>query len=100
MSPVMTLDGNDQPGESRVTVVMITKDRCVEARRSVDRLLSLPERPPVIVVDNASSDRTVPVLASCGEPVTVIPLGHNAGAAGRNVGVAMATTPYVAFADD
>jgi GT2 family glycosyltransferase len=100
MSPVMMMDDSDQPGGSRVTVVMITRDRGVEARRSVDRLLSLPERPPVIVVDNASTDRTVQVLASYSERITVIPLGHNAGAAGRNVGVAAATTPYVAFADD
>jgi GT2 family glycosyltransferase len=96
----MTMDDRGRPGGSRVTVVMITRDRGVEAQRSVDRLLSLPERPPVIVVDNGSSDRTVQLLASRGERVKVVPLGRNAGAAGRNVGVAMASTPFVAFADD
>lgn len=87
-------------GDSRVTVVVITKDRREEAKRSVERLLSLPERPPVIVVDNGSSDGTVEMLRSFGERLTVIPLGHNAGAAGRNAGVRRAATPYVAFTDD
>jgi GT2 family glycosyltransferase len=91
---------DDEDVEPRVTVVVITKDRCLEVRQAVDRLLALPERPPVIVVDNGSADGTVEELGSYGERVSVVPLGRNAGAAGRNVGVEMAATPYVAFADD
>jgi GT2 family glycosyltransferase len=91
---------DDEHSGPWVTVVVITKDRREEAKRSVERLLSLPERPPVIVVDNGSSDGTVEMLRSFGERLTVIPLGRNAGAAGRNIGVRMAATPYVAFTDD
>src|SRR5215211_5264902 len=79
---------------------MITRNRCAEAQRAVDRLLKLPEAPPVIVVDNGSTDDTVATLLGKGGQVCVIPLGRNAGAAGRNVGVRAASTPYVAFADD
>ena len=96
----MTVDANDEHGVSRVTVVVITMDRREEVKRSVERLLSLPERPPVIVVDNGSSDGTVEMLRSIGERLTVIPLDYNGGAAGRNVGVRRAATPYVAFTDD
>jgi GT2 family glycosyltransferase len=87
-------------GPAAVTVVMITRDRAEEARTAVMRLLELPERPPVIVVDNDSSDHTLTALDGLSARVTVIGLDHNAGAAGRNVGVRHATTPYVAFADD
>ncbi len=78
-----------------VSVVIATRDRREELARTVSRLSDLPERPPIIVVDNAS-----------GEPVgrlpgaRVIRLDRNAGAAARNVGVAAAETPYVAFSDD
>jgi GT2 family glycosyltransferase len=64
------------------------------------RLDALPERPPVIVVDNGSGDTTRSVLAAAGPRVSALMLGRNAGAAGRNAGVAQARTPYVAFSDD
>lgn len=67
---------------------------------AVTRLLALPEAPAIIVVDNGSTDDTVATLRDLGAGVTVLELGHNAGAAGRNIGVAHARTPYVAFADD
>jgi GT2 family glycosyltransferase len=78
---------------------MITRDRCASAVRSVDALAALPERPPVIVIDNGSSDQTVAELS--GRPgVQVICAGRNLGAAGRTIGVERAATPYVAFSDD
>jgi GT2 family glycosyltransferase len=56
---------------------------------------------PVIVVDNGSTDGTADALAKAGLPnVSVIRLDRNIGACARNVGVARAGTPYVAFADD
>jgi GT2 family glycosyltransferase len=54
----------------------------------------------VILVDNGSSDGTVEQVARCFPHVDVVPLGENRGAVARNVGVARAATPYVAFADD
>jgi GT2 family glycosyltransferase len=80
---------------------MVTRNRCVEALVAVERLLSLPAAPPVIVVDNGSTDATVEQLARrFGDQVQIVALGRNAGAAGRNAGVEMAQTPYVAFSDD
>jgi GT2 family glycosyltransferase len=84
-----------------VSVVMITRDRLAEAHVAVERLLSLPEKPPVVVVDNGSTDGTAEQLQRRFEGrATIIPLSRNAGAAGRNVGVEAVSTPYVAFSDD
>jgi GT2 family glycosyltransferase len=80
---------------------MITRNRCSEALAAVRRLVALPERPKVIVVDNGSADGTVASLrALTSSHVDVIPLHKNLAAAGRNVGVDYARTPYVAFSDD
>jgi GT2 family glycosyltransferase len=94
------LTGAVRRGDDRsVTAVMITRDRCESAVRSVLALTALPERPPVIVVDNGSSDGTVRALS--GRPgVRVIAAGRNLAAAGRTVGAEQARTAYVAFADD
>jgi GT2 family glycosyltransferase len=82
-----------------VTVVMITRDRRDRAVSSVRRLLELPERPAVIVVDNGSSDGTAKALSAV-PGVRVVAVGRNLAAAGRNVGVRLAATECVAFADD
>lgn len=84
----------------RITVVMVTRNRRDEARETAARLLSLPERPAVIVVDNASEDATAEAVAGLGPRLRVVRLPTNLGAAGRNCGVALARTPYVAFSDD
>lgn len=83
-----------------MTVVLLTHDGRGRIERALERLTALPERPPVIVVDNASSDGT-PAAVRAGFPdVCVLELAANRGAAGRNAGVAAARTPYVAFAED
>jgi N-acetylglucosaminyl-diphospho-decaprenol L-rhamnosyltransferase len=51
-------------------------------------------------VDNGSSDATPGVVAGAGPRVRAIQMERNLGAAGRNVGVETAQTPYVAFSDD
>jgi GT2 family glycosyltransferase len=79
--------------------VVATHNRCAELVENLHRLTDLPERPPVIVVDNGSIDGTAQAAARV-PGVEVIRLPDNRGAAGRNVGVARAATPYVAFADD
>lgn len=87
----------------RLGVVLITWTRRAEAVPAVRRLLELPEEPPVIVVDNASSDGTTEALRRefDGHPrLHVLSRPGNEGAVARNVGVRHLTTPYVAFCDD
>ncbi len=82
----------------QVSVVMITHNRGSQIRVALQHLLKLPEKPHIIVVDNNSSDETVKIARDSG--VEVIQLERNLGGAGRNIGVARAETPYVAFSDD
>src|SRR3954451_7091065 len=83
---------------ARVTVVVATRDRRDQVLATVGRHLALPERPPVIVVDDASTDGTAEAVSAL--DVSVIRLGASAGGAARNVGVRAASTPYVALTDD
>ncbi len=83
-----------------VTVVVATRDRRDELRRSLRHLLELPERPPVLVVDNASSDGTPDMVAAEFPTVRVIRCARNRGALARNLGVELARTSFVAFSDD
>jgi GT2 family glycosyltransferase len=85
--------------EHRVTVVLITRNRRPELVRTLERMTALPERPPVIVVDNASDDGSARAAGSF-PGVTVIRAARNLGAVGRNLAVRQVTTPYVAFCDD
>lgn len=84
----------------RISVVVLTHNRVREVTRTVERLLALPEKPPVIVADNGSEDETVAELERCFPGVIVVECGANLGAAGRNRAVASVTTEYVAFSDD
>ncbi|GGU39658.1 glycosyltransferase [Streptomyces lavendofoliae] len=89
-----------ETGDGRTSVVVITHNRCGQLLDTLGRLAALPERPPVIVVDNASADGTPDAVAARHPCVTVLPAGRNLGAAGRTLGVRNARTPYVAFSDD
>ena len=82
-----------------VSVVIATRDRPAELARTLTRLGRLRPAPPVIVVDNASR---APATGLHRYPVVheVVRLSRNLGAAGRNVGVQLAPTRYVAFSDD
>lgn len=88
-----------QPAPS-VTVVIATRNRVDELCRTVRRLTELPERPAIVVVDNASDDGTPAVIRREFPQVTVLPLARNMGASARNTGVELATTRYVAISDD
>jgi GT2 family glycosyltransferase len=85
---------------SPVSVVIVTRNRCRSLLATVERLSHLPEAPPIIVVDNGSTDGTVEALRAAFPQVSVLAWPDNIGAAGRNLGVALASTPYVAFCDD
>ena len=86
--------------DTRVGLVVITHNRRAEVVATLHRLADLPERPPVIVVDNASTDGTAAVVVTAHPWAEVVALDRNAGAEGRNAGVDLLATPYVAFADD
>ncbi len=86
--------------DDRVSVVIITHDRREELERTLTLLEALPEAPPIVVVDNASTDGTADMVRSEHPEVLLLSPGDNLGAVGRNVGVAAVQTPYVAFCDD
>jgi GT2 family glycosyltransferase len=86
--------------DSRIGVVVITHQRRAEALEAVARLTALPERPPVVLVDNGSTDGTADAVREMFPQVDVMALSRNAGAVGRNLGVERLRTPYVAFCDD
>ncbi len=83
-----------------VTVVIATRNRSGELCRTLGELAALPERPPVIVVDNASADGTPAAVAARFPAVQVVRLARNRGAWARNIGAARAATRHVAFSDD
>lgn len=96
----MVTDPDQEAGGHPLTIVIITHERRQEVLRTLDRLSQPPGRPPVIVVDNASSDGTADAVRRHHPDVTVVASPTNLGAVGRNLGVQLATTPYVAFNDD
>ncbi len=86
--------------DDRVAVVIITLNGRARIQRSLEALTALPERPPVVVVDNGSTDGTADAVRRGFPCVDVVALPANLGAAARNVGVSRVRTPYVAFAED
>jgi GT2 family glycosyltransferase len=86
--------------ERRVTVVVITHNRCEELDRTLTALAQLPERPVVVVVDNGSSDGTAKMVRVRFPEFGLLVSSEHLGAAARNHGVGAARTPYVAFCDD
>ena len=85
--------------DTRLGAVVVTRNRphVVDA---IEGLSRLPERPPIVVVDNASTDGTPEVVAARFPEVKLIRLRSNAGGGGRNAGVHALDRPYVAFCDD
>ncbi|WP_338146163.1 glycosyltransferase family 2 protein [Streptomyces scabichelini] len=81
-------------------VVIATRDRADSLAVTLRHLLALPEKPPVLVADNASSDGTRAMIAEQFPEVRVLALPANRGALARNDGVRALDTPYVAFSDD
>ncbi|MFF5719390.1 glycosyltransferase family 2 protein [Streptomyces buecherae] len=84
----------------RVGVVVITRDRRERVLDTLHRLTRLPERPPVVVVDNGSTDGTAEAVRRRFPQVRLVSPGRNLGAVGRTHGAAVLSTPYVAFSDD
>lgn len=86
--------------DPRIAIVVLTRNRREELRRTLERLVSLPRRYAIIVVDNGSEDGSADAIEREFPQAQVLRAGANLGAAGRNLGVARVTTPYVAFCDD
>jgi GT2 family glycosyltransferase len=78
-----------------VTVVVMSRNRRAELVENLGR-----HEAPVILVDNASTDGTADAVRQAHPEVRVVQLPRNVGAAARTLGVRLAATPYVAFADD
>ncbi|MFE2261242.1 glycosyltransferase family 2 protein [Streptomyces griseosporeus] len=81
-------------------IVIATRNRADRLARTLRHLTELPERPEILVVDNASTDHTRTLLARDFPQVGVLALPENRGAVARTDGVRALSTPYVAFADD
>jgi GT2 family glycosyltransferase len=88
------------PLANRITVVIITHNRAYELLRTLKNMYELPEKPPIVVVDNASIDDTKLLVKEKFPQITLVSLKENLGGAGRNIGARQAQTPYVAFCDD
>jgi GT2 family glycosyltransferase len=84
----------------RVGIAVITRDRGRELPTALARLVALPESPPIVLVDNGSTDGTPDEVEGRFPAVRVLRAGRNLGAAGRNLAVQALDTPYVAFSDD
>src|ERR671911_1603316 len=83
-----------------MTIVIASRDRRECLLASLPHHLALPERPAVILVDDASSDGSADAVEAAFPQVKVIRRATSAGGAARNDGIAAARTPYVALADD
>jgi len=83
-----------------ISIVMITWNRCESTLATLGRLLDLPERPAIVLVNNGSTDGTSEAIRRQFPQVEIVEAGGNRGAFGRNLGVERVTTPYVAFCDD
>lgn len=86
--------------EAHVTILVLTSNRREQLLNKLEFLCRLPERWPIIVVDNGSSDGTAAIVALRFPQVLLVCARRNLGAAARNIGVAYVHTPYVAFCDD
>jgi GT2 family glycosyltransferase len=99
-SLLSTAQGVTRGARQRVTAVIATRDRSAELGRTLSHLAVLPERPPVIVVDNASGDATARLVRERHPRVRLVTAPRNLGVAARTLGARIAATPYVAFSDD
>src|SRR5918996_4577155 len=83
-----------------VTVVIATRNRGTELLGTLARLRALPEWPPIVVVDNGSTDGTSELVRAAFPDVQVVGLQRNLGGAARTVGARLVDSAYIAFSDD
>jgi GT2 family glycosyltransferase len=83
-----------------VAVVIATRNRGTELLGTLAWLRVLHEQPPIVVVDNGSTDGTAELVRANYRGVQVVGLRRNQGGAARTVGARLVDSPYVAFSDD
>jgi GT2 family glycosyltransferase len=83
-----------------VAVIIATRNRGTELLGTLARLCALHEQPPIVVVDNGSTDGTCELVRANYPGVQVVGLRCNRGGAARTVGARLVDSPYVAFSDD
>jgi GT2 family glycosyltransferase len=88
------------PSPAPVAVIIATRNRGIELLGTLTRLRALQEQPPIVVVDNGSTDGTSELVRAHHPGVQVVGLRGNRGAAARTVGARLVDSPYVAFSDD
>jgi GT2 family glycosyltransferase len=82
------------------TVVIATHDRRDRLLATLGHFADLDDRPPVVVVDNASTDGTAEAVRHHHPWAEVIRCERPVGPAARTLGARAARTPLVAFNDD
>jgi GT2 family glycosyltransferase len=85
---------------NRISVVVITHNRRAQLLETLRHMTNLPDKAPIILVDNASADGTADAVARSFPEVELIRSPTNLGSIARNHAVHRVTTPYVAFCDD
>lgn len=83
----------------KITLIIATRDDGAALMAAVERALALPERVPVIVLDNGSSDDSAHEVKARYPQVKLVRVPFDMGAAALNVGAERAETPYVAVCD-
>ncbi|GAB2859772.1 glycosyltransferase [Streptomyces deserti] len=96
----MTTPPTDRADRTPIGIVIATRNRSAGLAVTLRHLLALPERPEILVADNASTDDTRAMVARDFPKVRVLALPFNRGALARNHGARALRTPYVAFSDD
>lgn len=86
--------------DPRLSIVVLTYNRREELLGNLARLGRHAPGVPIIVVDNGSGDGTAAAVRQAFPGIRLVRAPANLGAAGRNLGAAAASTPYVAFCDD
>lgn len=83
----------------RCTIIIVGYNSAHHLARCLDQLVDrVPAACEIIVVDNASHDETVALLARWADRVRCLPLAENRGfAGGNNAGAALATGEFLVF---
>lgn len=87
---------------AKVSIVMVTRNRCDVLARTVERCRCAAPEAEIIVVDNGSTDGTAAWLEEVQGAwgVRALPMGRNLGASARNVGARQARGEFVLMLDD